>query len=110
MIEPEYKRPKRRASISGKQVLDIGVLLQMVLDKHHISEDMNFKVLSERFGEVVGNLLLPHVSLVKLDKNTLVLKAASSAWKQELFLQKKAIIDKCNLLLGKPSVKNILFV
>ena len=110
MIEPEYKRPKRRASISGKQVLDIGVLLQMVLDKHHISEDMNFKTLSERFGEVVGNLLLPHVSLVKLDKNTLVLKAASSAWKQELFLQKKAIIDKCNNVLGKPFVRNIRFV
>lgn len=110
MFNPEYKRPKRRASISKNQVLDIGVLLQMVLDKNHISEDMHFKVLSERFSEVVGDLLLPHVSLIELDKNTLVLKASSSAWKQELFLQKKAIIDKCNSLLGKPFIRNIRFV
>ena len=46
----------------------------------------------------------------KFERNILTLKCDSSAWKQELFLQKKAIIDKCNLLLGKPSVKNILFV
>ena len=110
MIDPEYRRPKRRASVSKNQILDIGVLMQMVLDKNNISQDMHFKVLSERFSEVVGDLLLPHVSLVELSKNTLVLKASSSAWKQELFLQKKAIIDKCNSLLGKPFVRNIRFV
>lgn len=110
MIDPEYRRPKRGASVSKNQILDIGVLMQMVLDKNHISQDMHFKVLSERFSEVVGDLLLPHVSLIELNKNTLVLKAASSAWKQELFLQKKAIIDKCNSLLGKPFIRNIRFV
>lgn len=110
MIDPEYKRPKRAPSYSKNQVLDISVLLQMVLDKNHISEDIHFKVLSEHFSEVVGTLLLPHVTLVKLDKHTLVLKAASSTWQAELFLQKKAIIDKCNSLLGKPFVQSVRFV
>lgn len=109
MFDPEFKRPKRRPSVCKQQVLDISVLMKMVLDKNHISQDMHFKVLSERFSEVVGELLLPHVSLVKLDKSTLVLKAASSAWQMELTLQKKAIIDKCNLILGQPFVRNIRF-
>ncbi|WP_304246708.1 DciA family protein [Fibrobacter succinogenes] len=46
---------------------------------------------------------------MKLDKRTLVLKAASSAWRSELFLQKKAIIDRCNTLLGEPFIQAIRF-
>ena len=95
---------------SGERAVDIGVLLEMVLKKNHIAEDMDFRVLSERFSEVVGEAVLPHVELVKLDKRTLVLKARSSAWKSELFLQKNAIIDRCNTMLGKPVVQSIRFV
>ena len=82
----------------------------MVLDKNKISDDMTFSTLCEKFADVVGNLILPHVKPVSLDKNILVLKCDSSIWKQELFLQKKAIIDKCNLLLGKPAVRDVRLV
>ena len=82
----------------------------MVLDKAHITETMALAKLSEGFAEVVGPLVKPHVEIVKFDNNILTLKCDSSAWKQELFLQKKAIIGKCNLLLGTSAVKNILFI
>lgn len=82
----------------------------MVLDKSNITEDMTFKTLSEGFEKVVGTLLLPHVKIDRFNKGILVLKCANSAWKHELFLQKKAIIDKCNTLLGKPFVRSIRFV
>lgn len=101
---------RRGSSATGGRVVDIGVLLDAVLDKNHISEDMNFKTLSEHFSEVVGALVAPHVQLVKFDKQTLVLKADSSAWKSELFMQKNAIIDKCNSLLGRPFVRALRFV
>lgn len=100
---------KRKQFTQGK-VIDISILLQQVLDKNHLSENMHFQTLSARFGEVVGPLLLPHVSLVEMDKNFLVLKASSAAFKAELFLQKKAIIEKCNNLLGKHVVKGIKFI
>ena len=90
--------------------MDVSVLLERVLKKNHIDENMHFRTISERFGEVVGSAVLPHVELVKLDKRTLVLKAASSAWKSELFLQKNAIIERCNNLLGKPLVRGLRFV
>ena len=108
MINPYHKR--RGKPICGKDPEDISVLLQMVLDKAHITDEMVIEKLSESLETIVGILVKPHVQIIKFDKNILTLKCDSSAWKQELFLQKKAIIDKCNLMLGKPSVKNILFV
>ena len=108
MNTPTYKR--RGKPVCGKDPEDISVLLQMVLDKTHITDEMVIEKLSNGLETIVGPLVKPHVQIAKFDKNILTLKCDSSAWKQELFLQKKAIIDKCNLLLGKPSVKNILFV
>ena len=101
---------RRTKAVCGKHPEDIGVLLQMVLDKNHIADEMELQSLTEGLEIIVGPLILPHVKIERLSKGVLTLKSDSSAWKQELFLQKKAIIAKCNLLLGKPVVKNILFV
>ena len=100
----------RKKRTTGEGAVDISVLLEQVLKKNHIDENMHLRTISEHFGDIVGTAVLPHVQLVKLDKRTLVLKAASSAWKSELFLQKKAIIDKCNSLLGEPFIQAIRFV
>ncbi len=103
--------PKKRGpSFSHGRVMDISVLLQMALDKGHISEDIHFKTIREHFEEIVGPLLVQHVFPVKLEKKTLLLKTSNSALQFELMLQKKAIIDKCNLLLDKPFVQAIRFV
>ncbi len=104
------EKVRRKPGVTGNRAVDISVLLEKVLQKNHIAEDMDYRVLSERFVEVVGPLIFPHVNLVKLEKRILVLKAHSSAWKNELFLQKNAIIDKCNLMLGKPAVRDVRFV
>ena len=113
-ISPEeqkfIEKKKTHPQSCKKRLTDIGVLLQKFLDERNLSPDMHFLTLSERFSEVVGPLLVDHVSAVSLERNTLVLKASSSAWKNELFLQKNAIITKCNSLLGKKIVKNIRFV
>ena len=82
----------------------------MVLDKARISDEMAFAKLVESLETIVGPLVKPHVQIVKLDRNILTLKCDSSAWRSELFLQKKAIIDKCNSLLGEPFIQAIRFV
>lgn len=104
----EFK--KRKKGVCGKDPADISVLLKMVLDKNKITDEMSFSTLMERFDQVVGKLIFPHVKPVSLEKNILMLKCDNSVWKQELFLQKKAIIDKCNLLLGKPAVRDVRIV
>lgn len=100
---------RRKKGTTGERAVDISVLLERVLKKTHIDENMHLQTISEHFGDIVGKAVLPHVEIVKLDKRTLVLKAASSAWRSELFLQKKAIIDRCNTLLGEPFIQAIRF-
>ena len=105
----ETKRTSNK-SYTGNKIQDISVLLEHVLAKRHISEDIHFKTISERFSEVVGPLLVAHVKPEKIDKNILVLKVANSALKFEMNIQKKAIIGKCNTLLGKPFIQGIRFI
>ena len=104
----ETKRTSNK-SYTGNKLQDIQVLLEQVLSNNHITEDINFKTISERFLEVVGPLLVEHVTPVKIDKNILVLHVANSVLKFELNIQKKAIIAKCNTLLGKPFIQGIKF-
>ena len=105
----ETKRTSKK-SYTGNKVQDISVLLERVLTKNHITEDIHFKTISERFSEVVGSLLIDHVTPIEINKNILVLHADNSALKFELNIQKKAIIDKCNTLLGRPFIQGIRFV
>ena len=105
----ETKRTSKK-SYTGNKVQDISVLLERVLTKNHITEDIHFKTISERFSEVVGPLLIDHVTPIEINKNILVLHADNSALKFELNIQKKAIIDKCNTLLGRPFIQGIRFV
>lgn len=86
------------------------LLVGRVLEKFKLAEEMQFQKLVERFQEVVGELVFPHVKPLEIKKGILSLKVDNSAWKSELFLQKKAIIDKCNLMLGSPVIQGIRFV
>ena len=52
---------RRKKAVCGKQPEDIGVLLQMVLDKNHIADEMELKSLTEGLEIIVGPLILPHV-------------------------------------------------
>ena len=104
----ETKRTSNK-SYTGNKVQDIQVLLERVLAKNHISEDLHFKTISERFSEVVGPLLVDHVIPLEIKGNILILKVANPALKFELNIQKKAIIGKCNTLLGKPFIQGIRF-
>ena len=104
----ETKR-KSNKSYTGNKLQDVSVLLEQVLLKNHISEDIHFKTISERFSEVVGPLLVNHVKPIEINKNILVLHVANSSLKFELNIQKKAIIAKCNTLLGRPFIQGIRF-
>ena len=85
-------RIKRKKPVCGKDPEDISVLLQMVLDKAHITDEMALEKLTNGLETIVGSLVKPHVQIAKFERNILTLKCDSSAWKQELFLQKKLLL------------------
>ena len=62
------------------------------------------------WNEVVGVVVSKVTDAVSVNKGVLVVKTKSSTWRQELYMQKKDIIDKINIKIGSTAIKEIRFI
>lgn len=102
-------KKRRRVKCFASKPTDISILLERCLQGPVLGSKMGSFALSKHFEEIIGERLTPYVSLVDLENSILILKVSNAVWKSELFLQKKAIISKCNQVLNAAIVKEIRF-
>ncbi len=88
----------------------IGVLLQNLVARSSFSQVEKLQKLTQTFPKVFGEQVASQMIPTDLRKGVLFLKVSSSVWKQELFLQKKTIIAKCNQILESPVIYDIRFI
>jgi predicted nucleic acid-binding Zn ribbon protein len=62
------------------------------------------------WGDVVGDVVSKVTNAISVDKGVLVVKTKSATWRQELYMQKKDIIDKINKKIGSTAIKEIRFI
>lgn len=62
------------------------------------------------WGDVVGDVVSKVTDAISVDKGVLVVKTKSATWRQELYMQKKDIIDKINKKIGSTAIKEIRFI
>ena len=62
------------------------------------------------WGDVVGDVVSKVTDAISVDKGVLVVKTKSATWRQELYMQKKEIIDKINKKIGSAAIKEIRFI
>ncbi|MDA9594407.1 DUF721 domain-containing protein [bacterium] len=62
------------------------------------------------WSEVVGVVVSKVTDAVSVNKGVLVVKTKSSTWRQELYMQKKDIINKINIKIGYTAIKEIRFI
>ena len=62
------------------------------------------------WGDVVGDAVSKVTDAISVDKGVLVVKTKSATWRQELYMQKKEIIDKINKKIGSTAIKEIRFI
>lgn len=86
------------------------VLLSKILAEGNIGQKQDLFALFSNFENLFGKHLAEHLKITDLKDGILVIKASNSVWKNEALYQKKAIIDRCNGLLGAPRVKGIRFI
>ena len=60
--------------------------------------------------EVVGKTVSTVTEAKKVENGVLLIKTQSSTWRQELYLQKKQIINKINTKIGSNAIKEIRFI
>ncbi|WP_288799620.1 DUF721 domain-containing protein [uncultured Fibrobacter sp.] len=93
-----------------KSLTHAGVILAKVLSAGALGEKQYLFKLVSNIETLFGKPMSEHLKIVDLQDSVLVLKASNSVWKSESAYQKKAIIERCNGLLGVQYVKNIRFV
>ena len=62
------------------------------------------------WGVVVGDVVSKVTDAISVDRGVLVVKTKSATWRQELYMQKKDIIDKINKKIGSTAIKEIRFI
>ena len=56
---------------------------------------------------VVGKVVAKNCSAEKVDQRTIVVKASTPVWRNELALKKNEILDKLNAALGEKIIKDM---
>ena len=87
----------------------IGEVIGELLYKYKLDERVREQDVVLEFEHIMGTTFLKRARPVKMEHGVLFLQVESSAWRQELFYQKKMIVKKLNDHFNFPIVKNIIF-
>lgn len=84
------------------------LISQKKIDKSAVPDEKTLlHVFSKIIREEFGNLGSEKIIAYKFKNKDIFIKSPSSAWKSEIWLQKKRIIRKTNAILGDGVVKDI---
>jgi predicted nucleic acid-binding Zn ribbon protein len=61
------------------------------------------------WSDIVGEHIAKATEPVRIQQGVLVVKVKTSAWRNELTLQKKMLVERLNAALGERVVKDIRF-
>lgn len=98
----------RRSTTQG--LMDVSILLDKVLKKPVFKNGMDSAALKQLWNQVVGEQVAQQVEFLEIRQGIILLKSHSASWKNEVIWQKKAILDRSNVLLGKTVAKDLRFV
>ena len=62
------------------------------------------------WNEIVGEKVAKNTEPDRVEHGVVIVKVSSPTWRQELFLQKKEIINKINNTVGKNVIRDIRFI
>jgi predicted nucleic acid-binding Zn ribbon protein len=76
--------------------IDSKQVLEMVLQRLHISADNPKVAVGMNWRDIIGPRLFPHVKIVDIKGKTLVLRADHPSWAQIAMMQKKKVLAGIN--------------
>ena len=62
------------------------------------------------WNEIVGEKVANHTEPDRVEHGVIIVKVSSPTWRQELYFQKKEIIQKINNKIGKKVIRDIRFI
>jgi hypothetical protein len=84
------------------------ICINQVLD-NFLKQQGNWKhYLMANWNHIVG-AIAHHARIEKIERETVIIGVSDSAWLQELYMLSPILLNKINLALEKPYLKNIRF-
>ncbi len=62
------------------------------------------------WNEIVGDTVAKNTQPDRVEHGVIIVKVSSPTWRQELYFQKKEIIQKLNNTIGKNVIRDIRFI
>jgi len=62
------------------------------------------------WNEIVGDTVAKNTEPDRVEHGVIIVKVSSPTWRQELYFQKKEIIQKINNKIGKNVIRDIRFI
>jgi len=87
----------------------LGEILKKTLQAAGIAERLEKQSAITAWPEIVGQALAENAIPIKIDKDTLIVRAKSAAWRNELIFFKPQILAKIAERIGKDKIKDIVF-
>ena len=88
----------------------INTALKSLIEKTGLKKQLEQQRVLDMWGQIVGDAIAKNTESVSVNQGTLVIKAKSAAWRQELQLQKKEILENVNTGSANKLIKDIRFV
>ncbi len=84
----------------------ISEILEEIIKKNNLQDEFLLEQIKEIWQEVFPKILTQHVKVIRYidEHESLVLFSDSSAWKHEILLRQKEIVEKINIKL---KIKNL---
>ncbi len=87
----------------------IGEILKKALQSAGIAERLEKQTAITAWPEIVGRTLAENAIPIKIEKDTLIVRAKSAAWRNELIFLKPQILAKIAERIGEDKIKDIVF-
>ncbi|WDT78181.1 MAG: DUF721 domain-containing protein [Candidatus Manganitrophus sp.] len=91
----------------GFSPTSISPILKGIIKDFGLEKGISGALLQIRWKEIVGPQIASHTYPAEIRFDTLHLTVDSAVWMHQLSFLRKEIIEKCNRLLGKESIRKI---
>lgn len=92
-----------------KEAQSIREILDEILQQNRLDIGLDQARVRQAWKQVMGDAVDRYTLQIGFSKGTLTVKLASSVLRNELFMNRRSIIEKLNLHLGRQTISNIYF-
>ncbi len=83
-------------------------LIRSIIDKYHISENMDQASLRSDWEKIMGKLIARHTKSISMRGSKLFLTIDSASLKNEIFISKDKLIERVNEYLGRDVINSVV--